>query len=80
MMGASVKHIMLLLTKDFTRLVLVAFVVAVPLAYFAVQRWLEELAYQINISVAFFLIYSILALFILSLKDRQLAVLQSCCN
>lgn len=63
-MGASVRHIVLLLTKDFTRLVLVAFVVAVPLAYFAVQRWLEDFAFRVDISVASFLISGILALFV----------------
>ena len=63
-MGASVRQIVLLLNKDFTRLVLVAFVVAIPLAYFAVQRWLEEFAYRIDIGVASFLISGVLALFV----------------
>jgi putative ABC transport system permease protein len=63
-MGASVRHIILLLAKDFTRLVLIAFVVAVPLAYFAVQQWLEDFAYRIDIGLASFLISGILALLV----------------
>ncbi|MEK6479857.1 ABC transporter permease [Catalinimonas sp. 4WD22] len=63
-MGASVKSIMLLLSKDFTRLVIVAFFVAIPLAYFAVQQWLNDFAYKIDIGIASFTIAGILALLI----------------
>ncbi|HNP34228.1 MAG TPA: ABC transporter permease [Woeseiaceae bacterium] len=45
-MGASVKDIILLLTADFTRLVLIANVIAWPVAYFFMQRWLGRFAYQ----------------------------------
>jgi putative ABC transport system permease protein len=55
-LGASVPQIVMLLSKDFTRLVLVAFVVAVPLAYIAMQRWLDSFAFRIEISWPIFLI------------------------
>lgn len=63
-LGASVRYIVLLLTKDFTRLVLIAFVVAVPLAYFAVQQWLEDFAYKIDIGAASFIFAGALALLV----------------
>jgi putative ABC transport system permease protein len=48
-LGASVAGVAALLSKDFVKLVLVAFVVATPLAYFAMQRWLQDFAYRIEI-------------------------------
>ena len=49
-LGASVTGIVALLSKDFFRLVLVAFVVAAPVAYVAMQYWLEDFAYRIAVS------------------------------
>ena len=48
-LGASVPNIVALLTKDFLLLVAVAFVIAAPVAYFAVQRWLGDFAYRIDV-------------------------------
>jgi putative ABC transport system permease protein len=44
------------LSKDFLRLVLVAFVVAAPIAYFTMNRWLEGFAYHVTPGVAVFLL------------------------
>jgi putative ABC transport system permease protein len=49
-LGASPASIVLLLSKEFVRLVALAFVVAAPLAYFATQRWLDDFAFRINLS------------------------------
>ncbi|MGV3539174.1 MAG: ABC transporter permease [Rufibacter sp.] len=48
-LGAETSSIVGLLSKDFLKLVLVAAVVAVPLAWFAMSRWLEDFAYRIDI-------------------------------
>lgn len=45
-MGASVKDIVVLLTTDFTKLVLLANVIAWPLAYFFMKDWLNRFVYQ----------------------------------
>ncbi len=45
-MGASVKDIVMLLTLDFTRLVLLANLIAWPVAYFFMNNWLERFAYR----------------------------------
>ncbi|HMB89195.1 MAG TPA: ABC transporter permease [Rhodothermales bacterium] len=49
-LGASTTNIVVLLTKNFARLVLVAFVLAAPLAYLGMNRWLEDFAYRIDVS------------------------------
>lgn len=48
-MGASVRHIMLLLSKDFLILVALAFIIALPFAWYAVQQWLQDFAYRIDL-------------------------------
>ena len=45
-LGATVGQIMLLLSRDFLALLLIAFVVAVPLAWWVMQQWLENFAYH----------------------------------
>jgi putative ABC transport system permease protein len=47
-LGASVGNVILLLSKDFTRLVLIAALLATPLAYFAMRLWLQDFAYRIE--------------------------------
>ena len=49
-LGASVQGIVVLLSKDFIKLVLVSLIIASPLAYYFMHRWLEDFAYRINIS------------------------------
>jgi putative ABC transport system permease protein len=63
-LGASVPQIVLLLSTDFTRLVLIAFGVAAPLAWYAMHRWLENFAYRAPISPLTFVLAGLAALFI----------------
>ena len=53
-LGASASQIVYLFSKEFTLLVLLAFVIAAPLGYFAMQAWLETFVYRIDLSVAYF--------------------------
>jgi len=48
-LGASVQHIVQLLSKDFVRLVLLAFIIATPLAWYAMNQWLKDFAFRISI-------------------------------
>ena len=61
-LGASVSNIVVLLSKEFTWLVGIAFVVAVPIAYFGANRMLDDFAYRIEISWPIFLIAGLAAL------------------
>ena len=63
-LGASVAGLVVLLSKDIARLVLVALVVAVPVAYLAASRWLEDFAYRIEISWQVFLMAGLTTLLI----------------
>lgn len=54
-LGASVPGVVLLLSVDFLKLVLAAFIVASPLAYWAMSRWLENFAYRSEIGMGVFL-------------------------
>ena len=49
-MGASVRQLLLLLSKDFLRLILIAFLVAIPITWFIMHQWLQDFAYRIDIS------------------------------
>ncbi len=49
-LGASVSGIIMLLSKDFSRLILIAFILVVPLAWYAMNQWLADFAYQVKIS------------------------------
>jgi putative ABC transport system permease protein len=53
-MGASTADIIALLARDFLRPVLIAFVVAAPVSYYAMHRWLENFAYQTSITIEVF--------------------------
>lgn len=63
-LGASVTGIWMLLSKDFVRLVTVAFIVAMPLAYFAMTSWLEDFAYPVEMSWLTFVLAGLAALVI----------------
>lgn len=63
-LGASAGNIVYLLSKDFTKLVLVATVIASPLAYWALQRWLQNFAYHISLGPGTFLLAGFGALLI----------------
>ncbi len=63
-LGATVSGIVQMLSKDFLVLVLIAFVIATPIAWYAMQRWLQDFVYRIEISWIYFLIAGLLAVFI----------------
>jgi len=49
-LGAAVSRIMMLISKEFIVLILIAFVVATPVGYYFIHKWLQDFAYRINIS------------------------------
>lgn len=60
-LGATVIHIVGLLSKDFLKLVLAGFFVAVPIAWYSMNRWLENFAYKIEIGVMVFVLAGLVA-------------------
>ncbi len=63
-LGAGVSGIVLLLTKEFAKWVMVANVVAWPLAYFVSKRWLQGFAYRIDLGWEVFVLSAVVALLI----------------
>lgn len=61
-LGASVFNIAKLLSIDFVKLVLIAIFIAIPIAWFAMNKWLGEYAYRINISWVVFFVAGISAI------------------
>ena len=53
-LGASVQEIALLLSKEFFKWVLIANIIAWPLAYYVMNNWLENFAYRIGIKLDIF--------------------------
>lgn len=60
-LGASVSGIVLLLSRDFLKLVIVAIVLASPLAWWAMSRWLQDFAYRIDMAWWVFAVSAIIA-------------------
>jgi putative ABC transport system permease protein len=55
-LGASVSNIIILLTNETTKWVLISCVIAVPIGYLAVNRWLQNFAYRIDLNVTVFIL------------------------
>ncbi len=63
-LGADVPNIVAMLSKDFLRLVLVAAVIGIPLAWLGMSRWLQDFAYRSTLPAWVFLAATVLALLI----------------
>jgi putative ABC transport system permease protein len=61
-LGADVQTIVLLLSNDFIKLVLIAMLVATPLSWYAMNQWLEGFAYRMEIHVWMFALAGVMAL------------------
>jgi putative ABC transport system permease protein len=62
--GATTFNIVALLTKDFIKWVLLANIIAWPIAYYFIKKWLQNFAYRINLTIWPFLLAGLLALVI----------------
>ena len=53
-LGAPVRDIVIMLSKEFTMLIAVAFLIAGPVAWYFMHQWLEQYAYRIPLGLSFF--------------------------
>ena len=60
--GARISEVMVMLNKDFVKWVAIAFVIACPIAWYAMHRWLENFAYKTELSWWIFALAGLLAL------------------
>lgn len=63
-LGASVSNIVSLLSKDFVMLVVIGFVIAVPISWYAMNQWLTDFAYRIDIGASIFAVAGVATLLI----------------
>ena len=63
-LGASVNQVVTVLSKDFVKLVILALLIAIPLAWYAANKWLENYPYRFGMSWQIFAIAGILVIFI----------------
>ena len=63
-LGSSVSRIVMLLSKDLTKLVLLANIIAWPVAWFSLNRWLQSFLYRTHINLDIFIIAGAIALII----------------
>ncbi|WKN40687.1 ABC transporter permease [Tunicatimonas pelagia] len=61
-LGASVQQLLLLFNQDFLRLIGIAFIIAIPIAWYAMDRWLQDFAYHISIGPLIFVVAGLLCL------------------
>ena len=79
-LGASVSTVMKMLTKDFFILIVIAFVIATPLAYYLMENWLQDFTYRISISWWIFLIAGLITMVITLLTVSVQAFKSSTAN
>ncbi len=60
--GARISEVLIMLNRDFVKWVAIAFVIATPIAYFAMHKWLENFAYKTELSWWIFALAGLLAL------------------
>ena len=73
-LGASVSGIVCLLSKDFLKLVLIANIIAWPIAYYAMNQWLQSFAYRIDLGISTFILSGLIALLIALLTVSYQAI------
>lgn len=79
-LGASVSQIVILLSTNFAKLILIAFLVATPVAYFSMKQWLQNFAYYQPVSARIFLIGGGIALVIALLTISYQAIKSALLN
>jgi putative ABC transport system permease protein len=60
--GAKVSEVLILLNRDFVKWVAIAFVIACPIAWYAMDKWLENFAYKTELSLWIFALAGLMAL------------------
>lgn len=79
-LGASISGILLLLTKDISRWILIANLIAWPVAWYAMNKWLHNFAYQVGMSPWPFLLAGLVSLAIALLTVSWLAIRAATAN
>lgn len=73
-LGASVTNISMILSKNFLKLIMISIVIATPLSWLVMDKWLQDFAYRINIDWWVFVVAGLIALLIAMLTVSYQAI------
>ena len=73
-LGASVFNVVTLLSKDFLMLVIIALILAVPVAWYVMSEWLKDFAYRVSIEWWIFIVAAVIAIIIAFLTISTQAI------
>ena len=79
-LGASVQQLLVLVSKEFLLLVIIAFIISIPVTWWAMHAWLQDFAYRININIWVFAIAGFAVLLIALLTISFQAIRSSIAN
>jgi ABC-type antimicrobial peptide transport system permease subunit len=79
-LGASVANIMMLLSKDFVLLVIIALAIASPVAFYFMNQWLQDFVYRIQISWWVFTVAGLAAILIALITVSSQAIKAAVAN
>ena len=79
-LGASARHIVYLMSKEFTLLIIVAFVIAAPVAYYIMHKWLQNYSYRISLGASMFLLAMVSSILIAWITAGQRAIKAAIAN
>ena len=79
-LGSSIGGIVQMISKDFLKLVIISIIIAIPIGWWAMNKWLEGFAYRVNISWWVFAIAAVLALLIALLTVSYQAIRAAVAN
>jgi len=79
-LGASVRNILYLLSKEFTLLIIVAFIISAPIAYYIMNEWLKNYSYRVPLSASIFILAILGSILIAWLTVAHRAILAATAN
>jgi ABC-type antimicrobial peptide transport system permease subunit len=79
-LGATVQNVVYLFSKEFIILIIIAFVIAAPIAWYFMKQWLQDFSYRIDISWWIFLIAGLLSLIIALITVSSQAIKAALAN
>jgi len=79
-LGASARHIVYLMSREFTLLIIIAFAISAPVGYYIMHKWLQNYTYRIPLSVSIFLLAVVGSIVIAWITAGQRAIKSALAN
>ena len=79
-LGASARHIVYLMSKEFTLLIIIAFIISAPIAYIIMNKWLQNYTYRIPLTASIFILATLSSIIIAWITVGQRAIKTAIAN